>query len=182
MATESPTATVWNIDTAHSLVEISVKHMMVSTAKGRFRDVKGTITLDEKNLGNSSVDAVINAASIDTGNEQRDGHLKSADFLEVDKYPTITFKSTKIDLESNEKARITGDLTIKGITRSISLEAELTGFGRTPFKTEIVGFDAQTSINRKDWGLNWNVALETGGFLVADTMKVALSIEGVKQA
>ena len=182
MATQSPTQATWKIDPAHSLVELGVKHMMVSTAKGRFRDVTGTIVLDEQNLANSSVEVEIATASIDTGNDQRDGHLRSPDFLDVEKFPTITFKSTKVELQSNEKARVTGDLTIKDVTRPVTLETELTGFGRTPFNTEIVGFDAQTSLNRKDWNLGWNVALEAGGFLVGDTVKVAISAEGVKQA
>lgn len=181
MATQSATTTTWKIDSAHTLVELSAKHMMVTTVKGRFRDVKGTISVDEQNLANSSVEVEIAAASIDTGNDQRDGHLKSPDFLDVDKYPTITFKSTKVELESEERARITGDLTIRGITHPIVLETELTGFGRTPFKTEVVGFDAEAKLNRKDWGLTWNVPLEKGGVLVSDNVKISVSVQGVKQ-
>jgi len=181
MATQSATQTTWKIDPAHSLVELSAKHMMVTTVKGRFRDVKGTITLDEKNLANSSVEVEIAAASVDTGNDQRDAHLKSADFLDVDKYPTITFKSTRVEPESDERARVTGDLTIRNETHSLVLETELTGFGRTPFKTEVVGFDAESKISRKDWGLTWNVPLEKGGLLVGDTIKISISVQGVKQ-
>jgi polyisoprenoid-binding protein YceI len=181
MATQSATQTTWKIDAAHTLVEFSAKHMMVTTVKGRFREFEGLITLDEKNLANSSVEVQINAASIDTGNDQRNAHLKSADFLDVEKYPTITFKSTKVELDSDERAKITGDLTIRDMTHPIVLEAELTGFGRTPFKTEVVGFDAEAKLNRKDWGLTWNVPLEKGGFLVGDTLKVSLSVQGVKQ-
>lgn len=181
MATQSATRTTWKIDPAHTLVEFSAKHMMVTTVKGRFRDVEGQVTLDEKNLADSSVEVKIAAASIDTGNDQRNTHLTSADFLEVDKYPTITFKSTRVELESDERARITGDLTIRGVTNAVVLETELTGFGRTPFKTEIAGFDADAKINRKDWGLSWNVPLEKGGLLVGDTIKISISVEAVKQ-
>ena len=181
MATISATQTVWKIDVAHTLVEFSAKHMMVTTVKGRFREVQGTITLDENNLANSTVEVEIAAASIDTGNDQRNAHLKSPDFLDVDNYPSITFKSTRVELDSDERARITGDLTIRGVARPVVLETELTGFGRTPFKTEVVGFDAEAKLNRKDWGLTWNVPLEKGGFLVGDTIRISLSVQGVMQ-
>jgi polyisoprenoid-binding protein YceI len=178
----SATKTVWQIDPAHSLLEIAARHMMVTTVKGRFKGIQGTIVLDEADLARSSVEAEIDAASLDTGVEQRDTHLKSGDFLEVEKYPKITFKSTKVEPQGKEKAKITGDLTIRDVTREVALDAELTGFGKNPWGKEVAGFEVRTSINRKDFGMVWNVALETGGFLVGDTFRIEIDAEVVKQS
>ncbi len=178
----SATQTVWQLDPAHTHVQFSSKHLMITTVKGHFKNVKGTLVVDEADPTRSSVDVEIDAASIDSGNEQRDAHLKSADFLEVEKYPTITFKSTRVEPLGDEKLRVTGDLTIRGVTRPVTLEAELTGRGTTPWGKEVIAFEAKTQINRKDWGLNWNVALETGGVLVSDTIKIEIDTEAVKVA
>ena len=179
IATVSATPTTWSIDPIHSLVEFSARHMMVATVKGRFTDVKGSLEFDPANLANSRVDVEIGAASITTGDAQRDGHLRSPDFLDVDNYPTISFVSTRVEPRGEDRARIAGDLTIHGITREVVLDAELNGVGQSPFGKTVAGFTAHTSINRKDFGLNWNVALETGGWLVSDTIKVNLEIEAI---
>ena len=173
--------TTWQIDPSHTLVEFSAKHMMFTTVKGRFPGVKGTIVVDEADPSRSSVQAEIDVASLDSGEGQRDAHLKSADFLDVEKYPTITFRSTPVERIDEDRSRVIGDLTIRGTTREVVLDAELTGRGQTPFGTEVIGFAATTTINRKDFDLTWNVALEAGGFLVGDTIKIALEVQAVKQ-
>lgn len=179
--TQSPTTTSWKIDPAHTLIEFSAKHMMFTTVKGRFAGVEGTIEYDVAQPEQSKVEARIDAASIDTRAEQRDAHLRSADFFEVERYPTITFKSSKIELQGTERARMTGDLTIKDVTRPVTLEVSLNGIGKNPYGLEVAGFTAETTINRKDFGLNWNVALEAGGVLVGDTIKITLEVQAVKQ-
>jgi polyisoprenoid-binding protein YceI len=173
-------ASTWTLDPAHTLVEFAGRHMMVTTVKGRFKGVRGTITIDEADPARSAVEAELDAASLDTGNEQRDNHLKSADFLEVEQYPTITFRSTRVEPQGNERARVTGDLTVHGVTREVTLDAELTGFGRNPWGKEVAGFEARTTLNRRDFGLTWNVALEAGGVLVSDTLKVEIHAEATK--
>ena len=176
------TATTWAIDPAHSVVELAVKHMMFSTVKGRFANVAGTVVLDETNLANSSVTAEIDSASIDTGEPQRDGHLRSADFLDVERFPTIAFRSTGVVPQGRSRFILVGDLTIHGVTREVSLEAELAGKGTDPWGGQRAGFAASTSINRKDFGLTWNQALETGGVLVSDQVKINLEIQATLQA
>ena len=173
------TATTWQIDPAHSLVEFSVRHMMVSTVKGRFTDVKGSITYDATNPAVAAVQAEIGVASVNTGDAQRDGHLRSADFFDAEQYPTITFASRRVEPITAEHVRIIGDLTIRGTTREVVLDAEFNGGGTNPWGKQVIAFTAQTSINRKDFGLNWNVALETGGVLVSDTVKILLEIQAV---
>jgi polyisoprenoid-binding protein YceI len=182
MSTETaqPTTsqTTWTIDPKHSLVELSVKHMMFTTVKGRFADVSGTIVVDGANPADSSVEAEIAAASIDTREEQRDAHLRSADFLEVETYPTISFKSTRVEgTKGSDQLRVVGDLTIRGVTREVVLDATLNGRGKNPWGQEVAGFTAETTINRKDFGLNWNAALETGGLLVSDTVKILIEVQ-----
>jgi polyisoprenoid-binding protein YceI len=170
----------WTIDPTHSLVEFSGKHMMFTTVKGRFRDLAGTITLDEADLARSGVEVEIQAASIDSGVEQRDGHLRSADFLDAETYPTITFKSRRID-GTRDEFKLIGDLTVRGETREVALDVTLNGIGQSPFGTTVAGFSASTKLNRKDFGLNWNVALEAGGVLVGDQIKIDIELEAVKQ-
>jgi polyisoprenoid-binding protein YceI len=186
MTTVSPSsataATTWTIDPAHSLVELAVKHMMFSTVKGRFASVAGTIVLNEQNLAGSSVIAEIDAGSIDTGEAQRDGHLRSADFLDVESFPTIAFRSTEIVPRGRDGFVLVGDLTIHGVTREVSLEAELTGQGSDPWGGKRAGFAASTTINRKDFGLTWNQALEAGGVLVSDQVKISLEIQATLQS
>jgi polyisoprenoid-binding protein YceI len=179
---EQSTTTVWQLDPAHTTVEFSAKHMMFTTVKGHFGTVKGTIHLDEQDISRSSVEAEIDAASLDTRTEQRDTHLRSQDFLHVEQHPTITFKSTRVEPVSGDHVKVAGDLTIRGTTREVVLDTTLTGRGKTPFGTTAAGFEATTSINRKDFGLNWNVALEAGGFLVGDTIKISIDAEAVLQA
>jgi len=174
---QAAVATVWTIDPAHSLAEFSVRHMMVSTVKGRFTNLSGTITFDPANVQASSVSAEIQTASVSTSDEQRDAHLRSADFFDADTFPTISFQSTRIEPVSQEHVRVVGNLTIRDVTREIVLDAELNGQGVNPWGKQVVGFSAHTSINRKDFGLNWNVALEAGGVLVSDTIKIALEVE-----
>ena len=179
---EQGTTTVWQLDPAHTAVEFSAKHMMFTTVKGHFGAVKGTIHLDEQDVTRSSVEAEIDAASLDTRTEQRDTHLRSQDFLHVEQHPTITFKSTRVERLGEDHLKVAGDLTIRGTTREVVLDTTLTGRGKSPFGTTVAGFEATTSINRKDFGLNWNVALEAGGFLVGDTIKISIDAEAVLQA
>jgi len=171
------TTTAWTIDPSHSAVEFSVKHMMFATAKGRFSDVTGTITLDNEEVTNSAVDVEINAASIDTHDAKRDEHLKSADFFDVETYPTITFRSTKVESAGGSDLRVTGDLTIHGVTKEVVLDAKFNGQGTNPWGQGVLSYSATTTINRKDFGLNWNAALESGGVLVSDEVKITIEIE-----
>jgi polyisoprenoid-binding protein YceI len=183
MATSAPqtaTRTTWKFDPAHTSVEFKVKHMMVTTVKGRFTEVEGTIFGELEDPALAEVDVQIEAASIDTRNEQRDAHLRSADFLDAEHFPTITFRSSRVERTGQDTFNVTGDLTIRGTTREVVLDTSVNGSGKTPYGTEVVGISAETSINRKDFGLNWNVALETGGWLVGDTVKIDLEIEAVK--
>jgi polyisoprenoid-binding protein YceI len=181
-ATQSATGvTTWKIDPAHTHVEFAVKHMMIATVKGRFSEVTGEIQLDEGNLRNSKVYIEINVASIDTREPQRDQHLLSPDFFDVEKYPKITFRSTAIE-NTLEQFKLTGDLTIHGVTRPVTLDVTHEGRGKDPWGGERIGFAATGKIKRSDFGLTWNAALETGGFLVGDDVKISLDVEAVKAA
>jgi polyisoprenoid-binding protein YceI len=179
---EQTAVTVWQLDPAHTQVEFSAKHMMFTTVKGHFGKISGTIRLDEQDLSRSSVEAEIDAASLDTRVEQRDSHLRSQDFLHVEQHPVITFKSTQVEPAGDDQLKVTGDLTIRGTTRTVVLDTTLTGRGKTPFGTTVAGFEAHTAINRKDFGLTYNVALEAGGVLVSDTIKINIEAEAVLQA
>jgi polyisoprenoid-binding protein YceI len=178
--TDTAAPITWQIDPAHTLVEVSAKHMMFTTVKGRFSGVRGSIVDRADDPTRSSVEVEIDAASISTGDVQRDAHLQSPDFLDVAQYPTIRFRSTGIE-GSHDQFRLTGDLTIHGVTHPVTLDVEFGGTGKNPWGKEVAGFTATGQINRKDFGLNWNVALETGGFLVSDTLKISLEVQGVKQ-
>ncbi|MGH2443808.1 MAG: YceI family protein, partial [Chloroflexota bacterium] len=169
------TTTTWTFDPAHSAVNFSAKHMMVTTVRGQFKEVNGTIHEDATNPAGSWVEVDIDAASVDTRNDQRDTHLRSADFLDVENFPRITFKSTGVDVLSADQFKVTGDLTVRGVTHPVTLETTLNGRGATPYGTEVVGLTLKGSISRKEWDLNWNVALEAGGVLVSD--KVNIDIE-----
>jgi polyisoprenoid-binding protein YceI len=173
--------TTWQIDPAHSLVEFSVRHMMVSTVKGRFTRLSGTVLDVAEDPSLSSVQVEIEAASITTGDEQRDTHLRSADFFDAESYPAISFKSTRIEGD-RDAFKVVGDLTLHGVTREIVLGAEFNGVGTNPWGKRVAGFSAETKLNRKDFGLNWNVALEAGGVLVSDTIKVQIELQAVEQA
>jgi polyisoprenoid-binding protein YceI len=176
-------ASVWEIDSAHSSTEFSVKHMMVATVKGRFDKVAGTLNLDDKNPTKSTVELTIDANTIDTHEPKRDGHLKSPDFFDVAKFPTITFKSTKIEKAGKAKFKVTGDLTMHGVTKPVTLAVE----GPTaPMKNLMgstsSGATATGKINRKDWGLNWNKPLEAaGGVLVGDEVTINVDLELVSK-
>jgi polyisoprenoid-binding protein YceI len=180
--TISAAQTTWTIDPAQSVVELAVKHMMFSTVKGRFRNVAGTIVLNEADLAASSVTAEIEAASIDTGEAARDTHLRSADFLDAETFPAIAFRSTEVVPQGRGRFVVVGDLTIHGVTREVSLEAELVGTGTDPWGGHRAGFAATTTINRRDFGLTWNQALEAGGVLVSDQVKISLEIQATGQA
>lgn len=172
---------LWQIDGSHSAVEFAVKHMMVSRTKGRFAKFEGQAELDERDLARSSVSVVIDVASIDTNDEKRDEHLRSADFFDVATYPTIEFASTSIIPKGGDKFEVVGDLMIKGVTQQVVLNVESQGAGTSPWGQQVAGYEATASIARKDFGLTWNVALETGGFLVGDEIKISLDVELVKQ-
>jgi polyisoprenoid-binding protein YceI len=174
--------TVWQIDPSHTHVEFAAKHMMIATVKGRFAEVSGSVVLDEGDLANSSVEVTMGAASIDTRQEQRDEHLRSADFLDVATHPTLTFKSTRIEAAGEGEFRVIGDLTIRGVTREVTLNATDEGRGMDPWGGERMGFSAKTVIDRRDFGLVWNAALETGGVLVGNEVKISLEVEVVKSA
>jgi polyisoprenoid-binding protein YceI len=178
--TAPTTQTTWTIDPAHTEVGFSVKHLMISTVRGRFADVRGTIQLDADDLSRASVDAEIATASIDTRQEQRDTHLRSPDFFEVEKYPTITFQSTHVERIEHDRYRITGDLTIRDVTREVVLEGTDEGRGRDPWGGERLAFSATTTIDRRDFGLTWNQALETGGVLVSNEIKISIDVQAVK--
>lgn len=171
----------WIIDPAHTRADFVAKHMMISNVHGQFNNVTGTVDFNEKEPAKSSVDVKIEAASIFTHEEKRDAHLKSADFLEVDKFPYLTFKSTKVQPTGDNTGKITGDLTIRGVTKPVVLDVEYNGQNKSPWGSTNAGFSATTKINRKDWGLTWNVALETGGWLVSDEVKISIEAEIIKQ-
>lgn len=176
--------TIWQIDAAHTSVELAVKHMMFTTVRGRFKDVKGTIEADEQNPGQSTVNVEIAAASIDTGSADRDTHLRSADFLDVESHPTITFRSKHVDgaaKKEGDKFRLTGDLTIRGTTIEVTLDCTYEGTGKDPWGGTRAGSRAEGRIDRRDWGLKWNQALETGGILVANEVRIEVEVQAVKQ-
>lgn len=172
----------WKIDGTHTNVEFAVRHLMVSTVRGRFGTVEGTLLLDREHPANSHVDVTIDVASIDTRNEQRDGHLRSADFFDVENHPHLTFKSTSIVPAGGEKFKVHGDLSIRGVTHPVTLDAEVLGFNTSPWGKHVVGFEGKTTISRKQWGLEWNVALETGGVMVSDDVRITLEFEAIEEA
>lgn len=180
--TQAPSASsIWNIDASHSHIEFAVKHLMISTVKGRFADVEGQLVIVDGNPSASSVSAVIKAGTIDTRTGQRDEHLRSADFLDVANFPEIIFTSTRIEGYSAE-FKITGDLTIRGVTKSITLDATNEGQGKDPWGGDRIGFSAKTKFDRRDFGLMYNQAIETGGVVVGHEVKVSIELEAVKQA
>ncbi len=172
----------WKIDPAHSEINFTVRHMMISNVRGRFEKFDGTVEFDEKEPVESKVDVQIDAASISTRDPQRDAHLKSPDFFDVEKYPYITFRSTRVEPTDDRHGRLFGDLTIRDVTRQVVLEVEYSGQSKSPWGTTSAGFSGTTKINRKDFNLAWNVALETGGVLVGDEIKIDIELEIVKQA
>jgi polyisoprenoid-binding protein YceI len=175
------TSTTWNIDPAHTTAEFKVRHMMITNVKGQFTGVSGVLTLDEQDLTKSRVETSIDAASINTREADRDTHLKSADFLDVEKFPTLTFVSTRITRTGEGELQAEGDLTIHGVTKRVVFDVEgPTPPGKDPWGNTRIGWSATTKINRKDFGLHWNAALETGGILVGDDVTITLDVEAVK--
>jgi polyisoprenoid-binding protein YceI len=173
-------ATTWNIDTAHSAIHFSVRHMVVSKTRGRFTKWSGQISFDPANPASSSVQVSIDPASVNTEEAQRDAHLRSPDFFDVEKYPQATYKSTKVEETGDDRYRITGDLTIHGVTKPVVLETVFEGSAKDPWGGERAGFAATASIDRREFGLGWNKVLEAGGVLVGDKIELTLEIEAVK--
>jgi polyisoprenoid-binding protein YceI len=176
---ESTTTSTWTIDPAHTTVEFSVKHLMISTVRGHFGAVSGTIVLDEQNPLASSVTAEIDVTSIDTRTEQRDAHLRSPDFFDVEKYPAIKFRSTRIERDGDH-FDVYGDLTIRDVTREVVLHTSDEGRGGDPWGGQRAAFSATTRVDRREFGLTWNQALETGGVVVGNDIKISLEVQAVK--
>jgi len=183
---DAPTSAVeditgdYTIDQTHSRLGFSARHAMVTTVRGQFTDFAGTAHIDTANPAASKVDLTIKTASIDTGVADRDGHLRSADFFDAEANPEITFVSTQVEREDESTWLITGDLTIKGVSKPVTTEFESTGSARDPFGNLRVGFEGATTINRKDWGLSWNAALETGGVLVSEKIKLEFDVSAIQ--
>jgi len=171
----------WTIDSAHTEINFSVRHMMISNVRGQFQTFSGTIDFDETNPANTTATVQIDVASLSTGDEKRDTHLKSADFFDAEHYPHLTFHSTRVDVKDKTHAVLYGDLTIRDSPHEIALDVEFNGLAKSPWGTTNAGFSAKAQIKRKQWGLNWNVALETGGWLVGDDININIDLEIVKQ-
>jgi len=178
--TQSDTS-LWKIDPVYSTAQFKVRHMMISNVKGEFTSLSGDLQLDLGDLSRSKIEASINAASINTRDAERDAHLKSPDFLDVEKFPTLTFVSTHVSKKSATDFAVTGDLTIHGVTRKVIFDfEELSAPQKDPWDNLRIGLSGTAKINRKEYGLNWNAALETGGFLVADEVSITLDVQFVK--
>jgi polyisoprenoid-binding protein YceI len=184
----APTAAIddltgdYEFDVAHTRIGFVARHAMVTSVRGAFTDFEGTVHLDAADPARSSAKLTLKVASIDTGNEQRDGHLKSADFFDAETYPEITFAGTAVERVDDDEFRLTGDLTVKGVTKPVTVELTFNGSAKDPFGNLRAGFEGKTTVNRKDWGLTWNAALETGGFLVSDKIKLEFDVSAVKLA
>ena len=174
-------ADTWQIDSSHTNVEFTVRHMMISNVKGQFQKTTGTITANGNDPASAKIDVTIDASSVDTRVERRDAHLKSPDFLDVAKYPTITFKSTKVEADGPNKWKMTGDLTVHGVTKPVVLDVEGSGPPIQVMGNTRAGASATTKIKRSDFGLTWNKALETGGVLVGDEVAISIDVEAVKK-
>ncbi|PID21181.1 hypothetical protein CSV61_10190 [Sporosarcina sp. P3] len=172
------TKAIWNVDTAHSTVGFSVRHMMISNVKGTFNEFQGTIEADPEDLTGASIDFTIDANSIDTRKADRDNHLRSADFFDVEKYPHLSFKATKIEETSKDTYDLTGDFTIRDTTKPVTFNVTYEGMAKDPMSgDQAAGFTGNTKINRRDFGLTWNAALETGGVVVSDEVKINIEIQ-----
>ena len=175
-AAEQRTST-WRIDPAHSHVEFAVKHLMISTVKGRFADVEGTVTVEGDDVETAGIDVTIEAESIDTRVDKRDAHLRSEDFLHAERHPSLRFTSTEVERVDDEQLRVKGDLTIRDVTREVVLDVEELGRATDPWGGERAAFEATTKIDRKDFGLTWNQALEAGGVLVGDEVRISIDAQ-----
>ncbi len=174
-------ATTWNLDPVHSVAEFKVKHMMISNVKGQFTGIAGFLTLNESDMTKSRIEAAIDATTINTREPQRDAHLRSADFFDVEKYSALTFKSTAVKPTGTDELAVTGDLTIHGITHAVVFAVEgPTAPSKDPWGNTRIGLSATTKINRKDFGLTWNAALEAGGILVGEEVSITLDVQFVK--
>jgi polyisoprenoid-binding protein YceI len=181
MSNEQVTRT-WNIDLAHSSVNFSVRHMVISKVRGRFTKFSGKLELNEQDLTRSTVDVRIEASSIETGVADRDAHLRSPDFFDVERFPELAFTSKRVERIADDQYRVVGDLTIHGVTREVPLEVEVGGTKKDPWGNERIGFTARARIERKDFGLVWNAALETGGVVVGERVDIDIDVEGVRVA
>ncbi len=181
-ATVADLTGTWTLDATHTRIGFVARHAMVTKVRGSFNDFEGTAVVDGSNLGASKVDVTIQAASIDTRNEQRDGHLRSNDFLAMDEYPTITFVSTDVRGTGATSFELVGDLTIKGVTQSVAIPFEFEGAATDPYGNLRAGFEGSVTINRKDYGITWNAALETGGVLVGEKITLEFEVSAIKSA
>ena len=172
----------WQIDYTHSEINFTVRHMMISKVRGRFEEWSGVVNFDPENLANTTVDVTVQLASINTREQQRDDHLRSPDFFDVDSYPEMRFKSTNVEQNDGDEGKLYGDLTIRGVTRPVVLDVDYAGQAKSPWGTISAGFSASAAINRKDWDLTWNQALETGGVLVGEKIKIEIELELMQQA
>jgi polyisoprenoid-binding protein YceI len=172
----------WKIDSNHSRIGFNVRHMMIATVHGHFEDFGGTVDFDENNPVNTKVDIWIDAASLTTKAADRDNHLRSADFFDVQNHPYLKFKSKRVEQIDNENGRLIGDLTIRGVTQEVELAVTHAGIATSPWGQTVAGFTAATSVNRKDFDLTWNVALETGGLLVGEKVKIEIELELIKES
>lgn len=172
----------WNVDAAHSEIGFSTKHMMFTTVRGTFKEFEATVVADPEDLTSAEIDFSIDASSIDTRSADRDNHLRSADFFDVEKHSKIAFKATDTKKTGDNEYDLVGDMTIRDVTRPVTFHVVYEGSGKNPWGQEVAGFTADASINRKDFGLNWNAVLETGGVLVSDKVNLHLEIQASKQA
>ncbi|MFE2213275.1 YceI family protein [Streptomyces canus] len=172
----------YTIDASHSTIGFTVRHAMVTNVKGKFNEFSGSLHLDGGDPSASTASIDVKMDSIDTGSADRDGHLKSADFFKIEEFPTMTFRSTKAEALGDEDYRITGDLTILGTTKPLTIDLEFNGAAKDPFGNERVGFEGKAEIKRSEWGLTWNAALETGGVLISDKIKLSFDISAIKNA
>ncbi len=176
----APATTTWAIDASHSEVGFAVKHLMISTVRGRFAGVTGTVTFADGDFSQATAEVTVDAASIDTREEKRDAHLRSADFFDVEKFPALTFKSRRVQAISGDTFQLVGDLTIKNISKEVVLDVEFAGAQKDPWGNQKSGFTATTRISRTAFDLTWNAALETGGVLVGDDIKISLDVQLLK--
>jgi polyisoprenoid-binding protein YceI len=175
---EIPAAGTYAIDPMHSTVEFIARHLMITKVRGRFPGVSGTITVDEE-PERSHVEVELGVAGVDSGHPDRDGHLRSADFFDAERYPTISFRSTKVEAGRSGTWSVTGDLTVRDVTRPVTLEVEFDGANASPVGDERIAFSAATDVDREDWGLTWNVALESGGVLVGKKVRIELNVQAI---
>ncbi|MEI7778265.1 MAG: YceI family protein [Actinomycetes bacterium] len=179
--TLATTTGTWVIDQAHTTIGFSARHAVVAKTRGKFSGFSGTLVLDAENVAGSKIDVTIQAASFDSGNADRDAHIKSADFLDAETYPTLTFVSTGLRHKGGNEFEVEGDLSIHGVTKSVTIAAEFTGNATDPYGNQKIGFEGKASISRKDFGLTWNVVLEAGGVMVSDHITIELDVEADKQ-